>query len=262
MSEQAHRRTKKTTARDAVPAHGAAAAALLNEETPSRWEDMPDASRGEAPDGSQQRLTKWDLRKIHTRRMILHAAREVFADRGFIVPRVEDVARAAGISRAAFYLHFKSADDLIEALFEREVRWQLRRYRSLSSEIIRNERRMRGWLERFFASFRQERQYLLIINRALSVNPTSMGIILKERERVLLNLGRRVPELRLFNPDGSSSRERMIEMHALASRIEDLSLGAAFDVWGADFDLALDLLARALVRFSSDPDSATKTPPA
>ena len=253
MTSQSTRRTRYAAARASLPSQDTAPEVLLPEESASHWEDMLDPPEAESPDGEVRRLTKWDLRKIRTRRMILHAAREVFADRGFIAPRVEDVARAAGISRAAFYLHFKSPEDLIESLFEREVRWQLRRYRSLSSEILRNERRIRGWLELFFASFRQERQYFLIINRALSVNPTSMRIILRERERVLRNLGRRIPELRLFNPDGSPSRERMVEMHALASRIEDMSLSAAFDVWEMDFDLAVDLLVRAVMRFASDP---------
>jgi AcrR family transcriptional regulator len=92
--------------------------------------------------------------------MILHAGRDVFAQHGFRTPRVEDVARAAGISRATFYLHFDSLEELIQAVFEREVRYQLRRYRGLTAEVLANERAARGWLEHFFASFRRERQYI------------------------------------------------------------------------------------------------------
>ncbi|MET0137657.1 MAG: hypothetical protein ABW192_04675, partial [Sphingobium sp.] len=64
--------------------------AHLNAEAAAEW-DAPGAE-----EAARDHLTKWDLRKIRTRRLILHAGRELFADRGFIAPRVEDVARAAG----------------------------------------------------------------------------------------------------------------------------------------------------------------------
>lgn len=211
-------------------------------ETTTEW-DAPGAE-----EAARGHLTKWDLRKIRTRRLILHAGRELFADRGFITPRVEDVARAAGVSRAAFYLHFRSLEDLIQAVFIREVRWQLRRYRGLTAEVLASERKIRGWLERFFASFRQERQYILIVYRALSSNPEIMSVIFEEHRRVVRSLARRVPLLNLSMDD--DDRVRRAEFHVLLRRIEEMSLYSAFSAWTQDQDVSIDLLARDIARFA------------
>lgn len=47
---------------------------------------------------------------------ILAAARDAFGARGFAGTRMDDIARTAGISKAALYLQFASKEDLFEAL--------------------------------------------------------------------------------------------------------------------------------------------------
>jgi len=54
-----------------------------------------------------------------TRDAILDAALELFAERGYIGVRVEDIAREAGVSRATFYKHFAERDEILEHLFGR-----------------------------------------------------------------------------------------------------------------------------------------------
>jgi AcrR family transcriptional regulator len=55
--------------------------------------------------------------KVPTRRAdILAAAQGVFNARGFAGARMDDVARAAGLSKAALYLQFASKEALFEAL--------------------------------------------------------------------------------------------------------------------------------------------------
>jgi len=50
------------------------------------------------------------------RSRLLTAAREVFARVGLAEATVEEIARRAGLSKGAFYLHFKSKDALIVAV--------------------------------------------------------------------------------------------------------------------------------------------------
>ena len=52
---------------------------------------------------------------------ILDAAAELFIHFGYDKTTVSDIASEAGISKAAIYLHFKSKDDLLEALILRET---------------------------------------------------------------------------------------------------------------------------------------------
>jgi len=49
---------------------------------------------------------------------LLRAAEEVFAEKGVDHAKVEDIARAAGISKGAFYLHFESKEALLRQVVE------------------------------------------------------------------------------------------------------------------------------------------------
>jgi AcrR family transcriptional regulator len=53
-----------------------------------------------------------------TRRALLQAAREHFAEHGFQGTRTEDVVQAAGLTRGALYHHFRDKEDLFRAVFE------------------------------------------------------------------------------------------------------------------------------------------------
>jgi TetR/AcrR family acrAB operon transcriptional repressor len=52
---------------------------------------------------------------------ILDAAAELFVHYGYDKTTVSDIARQAGVSKGAIYLHFKSKDELFEALLMREL---------------------------------------------------------------------------------------------------------------------------------------------
>lgn len=54
-------------------------------------------------------------------RRILDAAAELFSHYGYDKTTVDDIAREAGISKGAIYLHFNSKDDLLESLLVREI---------------------------------------------------------------------------------------------------------------------------------------------
>jgi AcrR family transcriptional regulator len=51
---------------------------------------------------------------------IIAAALKLFSERGFTATRLEDVAEAAGVSKATIYLYFESKSDLFKALI-REI---------------------------------------------------------------------------------------------------------------------------------------------
>ena len=66
-------------------------------------------------------------------RRILDAAASVFARRGFGEARMDDVADEAGVSKGGLYLHFKSKDDLFDALMGYVVGLQTRRLAKASA---------------------------------------------------------------------------------------------------------------------------------
>ncbi|MAC88270.1 TetR/AcrR family transcriptional regulator [Maricaulis sp.] len=52
---------------------------------------------------------------------ILDAALSVFSEQGFAAARVEDIARAAGLSKGAIYLYFPSKEAMLNGLVERSA---------------------------------------------------------------------------------------------------------------------------------------------
>lgn len=53
-----------------------------------------------------------------TRQGILDAASHVFVDKGVAKATLEQIARAAGVTRGAIYWHFKNKQDLFQALYD------------------------------------------------------------------------------------------------------------------------------------------------
>ena len=63
-----------------------------------------------------------DTVRTGKRDLLLRAAIDVFAARGFVNAQVADVARAAGVAAGTVYLYFRSKDDLLVSIFEQTVR--------------------------------------------------------------------------------------------------------------------------------------------
>ncbi|NHC13307.1 TetR/AcrR family transcriptional regulator [Motilibacter deserti] len=75
---------------------------------------VDDVDAGERP----QRVTR---RRAETRRRLLDAALDVFAERGLRGATVEEVCERAGYTRGAFYSNFRTLDELMLALWEAKV---------------------------------------------------------------------------------------------------------------------------------------------
>ena len=54
-------------------------------------------------------------------RMILNAAKHVFAQEGFYNSKVSEIAREAHVADGTIYLYFKNKDDILISLFEEEL---------------------------------------------------------------------------------------------------------------------------------------------
>jgi AcrR family transcriptional regulator len=64
---------------------------------------------------------RWKRRAAARPDEILDSALDEFIAKGFDAARIEDIARAAGLSKGAIYLYFASKEALLRALIEREI---------------------------------------------------------------------------------------------------------------------------------------------
>jgi len=70
------------------------------------------------------------------KKSIIEQAIKLFARKGFSSTSVQEIARECNISKGAFYLHFKSKDELLYELFEYYWRRMQRRVNEVSSEPL------------------------------------------------------------------------------------------------------------------------------
>jgi AcrR family transcriptional regulator len=73
-----------------------------------------------------------EKRLEHTRWLLLDAAEQVFAEKGFMSATLDDIAYAAGYTKGAIYKHFATKEDLFLAVSDRY--W--RRYFENFAEIL------------------------------------------------------------------------------------------------------------------------------
>lgn len=77
---------------------------------------------------------RWRRRKDARPEEILDAALEVFTTKGFAAARLDEIARAAGISKGTLYLYFKSKQDIFEAAIQHTINPRLEQVEKLVSE--------------------------------------------------------------------------------------------------------------------------------
>ena len=86
-----------------------------------------------APSPAKGAAPRWRRRAEARPEEILEAALAEFTARGFEAARMEDIARTAGLSKAAIYLYFPSKMALLEALIEAKVGPLARQVQSLAA---------------------------------------------------------------------------------------------------------------------------------
>ena len=79
-------------------------------------------------------VERWtrERRLEHTRSLLLDAAEDVFAEKGFTPATLDDIAHAAGYTKGAIYKHFATKEDLFLAVSDRY--W--RRYFDNFAEVL------------------------------------------------------------------------------------------------------------------------------
>jgi AcrR family transcriptional regulator len=65
---------------------------------------------------SEKKIDKRRAQGAKTKQKLYEIAEKLFSERSFTQVNVEDITRAAGITKGAFYVHFESKDALIAAL--------------------------------------------------------------------------------------------------------------------------------------------------
>lgn len=94
--------------------------------------------------------TRRRLPAAERRQLILAAAQEVFAQRGYHGSSLDDIAKASGTSKALIYEHFASKRELHDALLTEHAAELARRFAANAESGAVGEERLRRGIDVFF----------------------------------------------------------------------------------------------------------------
>jgi len=99
-------------------------------------------------------------RRVHTRKILLTSAEQLFIERGYAQVSVSDICSAAGFTRGAFYSNFADKDDLVLALFDQHAGERLDRLQVMLANA--SARNADEWAQRLLAVTPQDRGWILL----------------------------------------------------------------------------------------------------
>lgn len=97
-----------------------------------------------ATDASQRRDGRRPEARGTARERLLDAAAHVFAEQGYRGASIDDIARAAGVTKGALYWNFPSKQEFFYALLEERVDRQVRAFLDLVENATSNEETIRA----------------------------------------------------------------------------------------------------------------------
>ena len=173
----------------------------------------------------------------NTRARLVNAGRKLFFSREYNAISVELITREAGLTRAAFYLHFSTKDDLLAAMMVEESTRTDPLFRWFDT-LAPGPESIAGFIAAFVISNRESPGIRLFHLAALH-SPEARMAFERNRTRLMAVLGESFPA---FRPAASSSpdeRRRIARARLFIIALEQFALdrGEGHGAEGADPDL-------------------------
>ncbi|MFJ5304765.1 TetR/AcrR family transcriptional regulator [Streptomyces sp. NPDC088350] len=113
--------------------------------------------------------------KILTHRRLLDAAVTVFTEKPFLDARMEDIARAAGVTRVTVYAHFPGKAEIVDALVARVYGVMGEAYADLAALPRWTPGAVRAWLDEAADRWREMAPVRRVANAAAPAALRSLG---------------------------------------------------------------------------------------
>ena len=190
-----------------------------------------------------------EQQRAFTRKRLIEAARQVFAERGYPDATVDEIASEAGASRATFYLHFKSKAELAAALVEDVTPVAVQRYRLLDEVLASSDSslrdKLRDWLQDWLGIWRQAAQASHALLQAAMLEPEVEMHRLRQSEALvdaLEDYFAGLPEA-----ERSPARDRLLVLEIMTQRILSLASMSRLPIGDDEvLDILTDMWLRVL----------------
>jgi AcrR family transcriptional regulator len=180
------------------------------------------------------------------RELILDAALEVFARRGFNGASIDEIAHAAGVSKALIYEHFPSKRDLHVSLLERHVQEIFERLAEAAATSDPGDVRLRAGVDAFLVFVETRRAAFQMLFRD-AVEPDVAEIVAGVQQQAAAAVaGMIATEPRTRRGDPARDRQA-IEMlgHQLTGAVQSLAVW-----WGDHPEVPRQALVDSVMNFA------------
>lgn len=174
-------------------------------------------------------------RKIVSRKKIIESAIELFKENGISSTKIEDIISRSGISRATFYVHFKSKNDVGRAIVTDMWNKTTEMYANFARLPDWSEESIRGWLTDVNEAWVEDRDGASVLYREM-LDEISMGVQNHEEQfaQALIGDGKRWNS---FSPEEAWCRALL-----LIFQLERTMVSVYFGGWNIDRKLLIDTL--------------------
>ena len=197
---------------------------------------------------TEQRPPRKRLTAEQRREAILDAALEVFAQSGFHGSSIDEIAQAAGVSKALIYEHFPSKRDLHVSLLERHTQEIFERLAESAATSDPGEVRLRAGVDAFLEFVERRRDAFRMLFRD-AVEPDVAEILASvQRQAAAAVAGMIATEPRAEKPSGDPDRDfQAIEMvgQQLTGAVQSLAIW-----WGDHPEVPREVLVDSVMNFA------------
>jgi AcrR family transcriptional regulator len=192
------------------------------------------------------------------RTRLLNAVGRAVADKGYSGATIDDIVRAAGVSKMTFYQHFRDKEDCFVAAYEAAGEELFERVRAANT-------RPEGWLERTAAGIRAYLTWLAgdpALARAFLIEVAAAGPRAAEcRERVRDRYAELMRELQDEARADIPSLPRLPAeiFHALVAAVDDLVVRRIRESGAEDLPLLEPILLHLEVALLAGPEMAAES---
>lgn len=174
-----------------------------------------------------------------TRQLLLDRGLELFEEKGYPATTVDDIAAAAGTTRATFYLHFPSKADLMRSLVETSNVLLIGPDNPPLPEVIeRGDRaQIKIWLGRKFDQWKEIRPYVMAAHQAAASEPDIQTALDQWFEGVITEIVDGLTRANRFTPES-----RRIRGTLAFGQLEFFSRRWFAHGWSLDREASLELM--------------------
>lgn len=188
--------------------------------------------------------------KEMTRKLLLDTGLDLFVSKGYTSTRIDDIASAAGTTRATFYAYFPSKVELMKALFTERLNVALDRvpsteHGSTERELVAvvedgSRERIRAWLQTTSARWDTIRPYTTTAFEAAAVDPEIRTLFDTWLEEAIGDV-----KAGLDRADRFPTATRRFRGVVAIAELDHVARHWTPGHWGVEYDAMLDVLTES-----------------